>query len=155
MVPGKLFFGVFGTTLATRNSCLPFFARSPNANTCDSLPSNEAAAKTAGEALGLPKSEVHAEVFEDRVTGVKGDQRCYGLLAGVKLSEESSETYGWLQDRLRQLQTGIVEKFLDITRVALLVKERRGGGSLSILVRAFSTRALMTAAVSPLPYIIT
>jgi GMP synthase (glutamine-hydrolysing) len=115
-------------------------------------PSVKTVSETAGEALGLPKSEVHAEVFEDRVTGVKGDQRCYGLLAGVKLSEESRETYGWLQDRLRQLQTGIVEKFPDITRVALLVKERRGGRPLSILVRAVSTRDFMTAAVSHVPW---
>ncbi|TMI52646.1 GMP synthase [Candidatus Bathyarchaeota archaeon] len=115
-------------------------------------PSLETVSETASEALGLPESEVHTEVFEDRVTGVKGDQRCYGLLAGVKLSEESRETYGWLQDRLRQLQAGIVEKFPDITRVALLVKERRGGGPLSILVRAVSTRDFMTAAVSPVPW---
>jgi GMP synthase (glutamine-hydrolysing) len=115
-------------------------------------PSLKAISETASEALGLPKSEVHVEVFEDRVTGVKGDQRCYGLLAGVKLSEESRETYGWLQDRLRQLQTGIVEKFPEVTRVALLVKERRGGGNMSILVRAVSTRDFMTAAVSPVPW---
>jgi GMP synthase (glutamine-hydrolysing) len=115
-------------------------------------PSIKTISETAGEALGLPKSEVHVEVFEDRVTGVKGDQRCYGLLAGVKLSEESRETYGWLQDRLRQLQTGIVEQFPEVTRVALLVKERRGGGNMSILVRAVSTRDFMTAAVSPVPW---
>ena len=115
-------------------------------------PSLETVSETASEGLGLPKSEVHADVFEDRVTGVKGDQRCYGLLAGVKLSEESRETYGWLQDRLRQLQTGIVERFPEVTRVALLVKERRGGGPLSILVRAVSTRDFMTAAVSPVPW---
>ncbi len=115
-------------------------------------PSPKTVSETASAALRLPKSEAHAEVFEDRVTGVKGDQRCYGLLAGVKLSEESRETYGWLQDRLRQLQTGIVEKFPDITRVALLVKERRGGGPLSIVVRAVSTRDFMTAAVSPVPW---
>ena len=112
----------------------------------------KAISETASEALGLPKSEVHGEIFEDRVTGVKGDQRCYGLLAGIKLSEESRETYGWLQDRLRQLQAGIVEKFPDITRVAMLIKERRGGGALSILVRAVSTRDFMTAAVSPVPW---
>ncbi|TMI50653.1 GMP synthase [Candidatus Bathyarchaeota archaeon] len=112
----------------------------------------ETVSETASEALGLPKSEVHADVFEDRVTGVKGDQRCYGLLAGVKLSEESRETYGWLQDRLRHLQAGIVEKFPDITRVAMLVKERRGGRPLSILVRAVSTRDFMTAAASPVPW---
>src|SRR3989475_8652722 len=115
-------------------------------------PSAKTISATASEALGLPKSEVHAEPFEDRVTGVKGDQRSYGLLAAVKLSEESRETYGWLQDRLRQLQTGIVERFPDITRVALLVKERRGGGPLSIIVRAISTRDFMTAAVSPVPW---
>jgi len=115
-------------------------------------PSLDTVPETASEALGLPESEVHADVFEDRVTGVKGDQRCYGLIAGVKLSEESRETYGWLQDRLLQLQAGIVEKFRDITRVALLVKERRGGGPLSILVRAVSTRDFMTAAVSPVPW---
>jgi len=112
----------------------------------------ETVSEAASGALGLPRYEVHVDVFEDRVTGVKGDQRCYGLLAGVKLSEESRETYGWLQDRLRQLQAGIVEKFPDITRVALLVKERRGGGPLSILVRAVSTRDFMTAAVSPVPW---
>ena len=115
-------------------------------------PSLETVSETASEALGLPKGEVHADVFEDRVTGVKGDQRCYGLLAGVKLSEESRETYGWLQDRLRHLQAGIVEKFPDITRVAMLVKERRGGRPLSILVRAVSTRDFMTAAASPVPW---
>jgi len=115
-------------------------------------PSLETVSEIASEALGLPNYEVHADVFEDRVTGVKGDQRCYGLLAGVKLSEESRETYGWLQDRLRQLQAGIVEKFPDITRVAMLIKERRGGGPLSILVRAVSTRDFMTAAVSPVPW---
>jgi GMP synthase (glutamine-hydrolysing) len=45
-----------------------------------------------------------------------------------------------------------VEKFPEITRVALLVKERRGGGPLSIIVRAVSTRDFMTAAVSPVPW---
>jgi len=41
---GKLLVGVFGTTLAARNSCFPFFARSPKASTCDSLPSSDVAA---------------------------------------------------------------------------------------------------------------
>ncbi|HZY48028.1 MAG TPA: GMP synthase, partial [Candidatus Bathyarchaeia archaeon] len=68
----------------------------------------------AGEGLGVPKSEIDVDIFADRVTGVKGDQRSYGLLVGVKLSEESRETYGWLPDRLHQLQTSIVEKFPDI-----------------------------------------
>ena len=115
-------------------------------------PSLKTISEIGGNALGVPKSEVHVDVFEDRVTGVKGDQRSYGRFAGVKLSEESRETYGWLHDRLRQLQTGLVENFQDITRVGLLVKERRIGGSLSALVRAVSTRDFMTAAVSPVPW---
>ena len=115
-------------------------------------PSLKTVSEVASEALGLSKPEVHVDVLEDRVTGVKGDQRCYGLLAGVKLSEDSRETYGWLQEKLRQLQTGIVEKFPDVTRVALLVTERRGRGPLSILVRAVSTRDFMTASVSAVPW---
>jgi GMP synthase (glutamine-hydrolysing) len=141
---------VVETSLAPFNYEQYFAAVIENKFTKDS--SLKTVSETASEALGLPKSEVHVDVFEDRVTGVKGDQRSYGLLAGVKLSEESRETYGWLQDRLRQVQTGIVEKFPDITRVALLVKERRVGGPLSILVRAVSTRDFMTAAVSPVPW---
>ena len=115
-------------------------------------PSMKSIAQVAGEGLGITPADVHVDVFDQRVTGVKGDIRCYGRLAGVKLSEESRETYGWLPDRLRQLQTRIVETFPDITRVALLVKDRRGGGPLSIIVRAVSTRDFMTAAVSPVPW---
>ena len=115
-------------------------------------PSLKSIEHVAGEGLGIPPADVHVDVFDQRVTGVKGDQRCYGRLAGVKLSEDSRETYGWLPDRLRQLQTRIVETFPDVTRVALLVKDRRSGGPLSIIVRAVSTRDFMTAAVSPVPW---
>jgi GMP synthase (glutamine-hydrolysing) len=106
----------------------------------------------AAEATGLPLSEVHVDVFENRVTGVKGDERCYGRLVGVRLQEDSRETYGWLPDRLRRLQAAIVEKFKEVTRIAILVKDKRGAGPLSVIVRAVSTRDFMTAAVSPVPW---
>lgn len=115
-------------------------------------PSLKTVREIAGQGLGIPSSDISVDVFEQRVTGVKGDQRCYGRLAGVKLSEEVRETYGWLPDQLRQLQTSLVEAFPEITRVVLLVKERRGEGSLSVLVRSVSTRDFMTAAVSPVPW---
>lgn len=115
-------------------------------------PSLKTVREIAGQGLGIPSSDIRVDVFEQRVTGVKGDQRCYGRLAGVKLSEEVRETYGWLPDQLRQLQTSLVEAFPEITRVVLLVKERRGEGSLSVLVRSVSTRDFMTAAVSPVPW---
>ncbi len=121
-------------------------------NTFTTDPAFKMVRKVAAEATGLPVSEVHCEVFEDRVTGVKGDERCYGRLAGVRLQEDSRETYGWLQDRLRRLQSALVEKFNDVTRVAMLVKEKRGGDPLSVIIRAVSTRDFMTAAVSPVPW---
>src|SRR4029077_8184706 len=43
MVPGRLFFGVFGTTFAARNCCFPVFARSPNASTVVSEPRRDCA----------------------------------------------------------------------------------------------------------------
>src|ERR1700736_2684876 len=55
IVPGRLFFGVLGTTLAARNCCFPVFARSPNTSTVVSDPSRDSApawisAGTAGSA---------------------------------------------------------------------------------------------------------
>jgi GMP synthase (glutamine-hydrolysing) len=106
----------------------------------------------AADSLGIPSSEVAVDIFRDRVTGVKGDERSYGLLAGVKLKEDSRETYGWLPEKLLHLQKTIVEKAPEVTRVAILVKERRGGAGLSVIVRAVSTRDFMTAAVSQVPW---
>lgn len=115
-------------------------------------PMVKAIKETSARALGLPTGEVHVEVFGDRVTGVKGDERSYGLLVGVRLQEDSRETYGWLPEKLRTLQSGIVGEFVDVTRVAFLVKERRGAGAMSVIVRAVSTRDFMTAAVSAVPW---
>ena len=108
--------------------------------------------ETAAGALGLPSSETRVDVFEDRVTGVKGDTRSYGRLAGIRIQEDSRETYGWLPEKLRLAQSSIVEKFVEVTRVAVLVKEKRGGPSLSVVVRAVSTRDFMTAAVAQVPW---
>jgi GMP synthase (glutamine-hydrolysing) len=115
-------------------------------------PLYESLEETASEALGLPSSETRVDVFEDRVTGVKGDTRSYGRLAGVKIKEDSRETYGWLPEKLRLAQSSIVERFADITRVAVLIKEKRGGSALSVIVRAVSTRDFMTAAVAQVPW---
>ena len=108
--------------------------------------------ETTGEALGLPASETPVDVFNDRVTGVKGDDRIYGRLAGIRIKEDSRETLGWLPDKLQHAQARIVEKFPDVTRVAVMVKERRGGPPMSVIVRAVSTRDFMTAAVAPVPW---
>ena len=112
----------------------------------------ESVEKTTAGALGLPPSETRVDVFEDRVTGVKGDTRSYGRLVGVKIQDESRETYGWLPEKLRLAQSGIVEKFADVARVAVLVKEKRRGPPLSVIVRAISTRDFMTAAVAQVPW---
>ena len=107
---------------------------------------------TAAGALGLPSLETRVDVFDDRVTGVKGDTRSYGRLAGIRIQEDSRETYGWLPEKLRLAQSSIVEKFVEVTRVAVLVKEKRGGHPLSVIVRAVSTRDFMTAAVAQVPW---
>ena len=108
--------------------------------------------ETAAGALGLPASETRVDVFEDRVTGVKGDTRSYGRLAGIKIKDDSRETYGWLPEKLRLAQSSIVEKLAEVTRVAVLIKEKRTGPPLSVIVRAVSTRDFMTAAVAQVPW---
>jgi len=108
--------------------------------------------ETTAEALGLPSSETRVDVFDNRVTGVKGDTRSYGRLVGIKIQDESRETYGWLPEKLRLAQSSVVEKFTDVTRVAVLVKEKRAGSPLSVIIRAISTRDFMTAAVAQVPW---
>ena len=115
-------------------------------------PDYEALSETTAEALGLPPSEIRVDVFEDRVTGVKGDTRSYGAIAGIKIQDESRETYGWLPEKLRLAQSSIIERVPEVTRVAVLVKEKRGGPPLSVIVRAVSTRDFMTAAVAQVPW---
>ncbi len=107
---------------------------------------------TTAQALGLPPKEVTTEVFCDRVTGVKGDERSYGRLAGVMLRDDAREMYGWLPEKLHVLQSSIVERFRDITRVVVLVREKRNTSPFSIIVRAVTTRDFMTAAVAPVPW---
>ncbi len=121
-------------------------------NKFDEQPSVKKVRETAASAFGLPLNEIQAGIFEQRVTGVKGDERCYSGLVGVKLLEENRESYGWLQEKLLHVQSALVGNLPDVTRVAILVKEKRGGGPLSVVVRAVSTRDFMTAAVSPVPW---
>ncbi|HVH16492.1 MAG TPA: GMP synthase [Candidatus Angelobacter sp.] len=115
-------------------------------------PHYETLRETTAGALGLPSSEIRIDVFEDRVTGVKGDTRSYGSMAGIKIQDKSRETYGWLPEKLRIAQSSIIEKLPGVTRVAVLVKEKRGGPPLSVIVRAVSTRDFMTAAVAQVPW---
>ena len=115
-------------------------------------PLPKALRKVAAEALDLPEGDVRAEAFMDRVTGVKGDERSYGRLASIDLRPETREAFGWLHDKLNVLQSSIVESFKDITRVAMLVKDRRSEGQYSILIRAVSTRDYMTASVTPISW---
>ena len=115
-------------------------------------PASDSLEATTAGALGLPVSETRVDVFKDRVTGVKGDTRSYGRLIGIRIQDESRETYGWLPEKLRLAQSSIVEKFTDVTRVAFLVKEKRAGPPLSVIIRAVSTRDFMTAAVAQVPW---
>src|SRR5213594_4536927 len=57
-------------------------------NDFSSDPTFKALRDNSAEALGLPTNEVRTDVFEQRVTGVKGDVRSFGRLCGVKLIEE-------------------------------------------------------------------
>ena len=68
------------------------------------------------------------------------------------MAEESREAYGWLPERLGRLQSALVEKSQDLTRVAFLVKEKRVAGPLSVIVRSVITRDFMTAAVAKVPW---
>ncbi|HZD12640.1 MAG TPA: hypothetical protein VE177_03885 [Candidatus Binatus sp.] len=110
--------------------------------------------KVAADSLNLPEEEIRAESFMDRVTGVKGDERSYGRLVGVALRSDTRETFGWLHEKLRALQSAMVEEFRDVTRVVFLVKDRHGDSDtkFAVLIRAVSTHDYMTAGVTPVSW---
>src|SRR6202451_4372799 len=90
MVPGRLFLGVLGTTLAARNCCLPVFAKSPNRSTWVSTPSSDCAADWISSGTAGPAGFASAAGagFGADVSGPQPDRKPITLRAPTKNGRE-------------------------------------------------------------------
>jgi len=103
------------------------------------------------KSLPLKLNQVDIRVFEDRVTGVKGDERAYGKVAGIDISKTARKTFGADITKLVELEGRVTSSFAELVRVLYLIDGRKTG-KYSLVVRAISTRDFMTADVTPLPW---
>jgi len=105
----------------------------------------------AAEALNLDASQVDVRFFRERATGIIGDKRAYGLIAAIKAFRSSA--------RLPELDYRSLEKMMEhlrkadpaITRVLLLIDEKKRSGY-SIALRAVKTKDFITAAIAEVPF---
>ncbi len=101
--------------------------------------------------LSLRPDEANVRIFEDHATGVKGDERAYGKVAGIGISKTSRKTFGMDVTKLVELEGRVTSSFPELVRVLYLIDERKTG-KYSVVVRAISTRDFMTADVTPVPW---
>ncbi|MEM3517256.1 MAG: ATP-binding protein [Candidatus Bathyarchaeia archaeon] len=102
------------------------------------------------EEQSFPKLRVcyeEAKVFKDLATGVKGDERAYGKIAGVKVKEEFRKKVWSNFTELIAFQSKIISEKKDFTRVLYLINEKNEG-KYAVSIRAIKTRDYMTADVA-------
>jgi len=102
--------------------------------------------------LSLELREVNVRIFRDNATGVKGDERAYGRVAGIRLPAAVRKTLGESTPGLIELEGKVTSSFPEIVRALYLISERGRAARYSIVVRAVNTRDFMTANVTPLPW---
>jgi GMP synthase (glutamine-hydrolysing) len=91
------------------------------------------------------------KVFKNLATGVKGDERAYGKIAGVKIKEKQRENIWNNFEELISLQSRIISEKKDFTRVLYLIEEKNEG-KYAISIRAIKTRDYMTAEVAQIEW---
>jgi GMP synthase (glutamine-hydrolysing) len=102
----------------------------------------------AAKSLSVKSDEIVVRVFLQRATGVKGDERVYGKVAGICVPETNRETLGNDVPKLIELEGQVTSSFPELVRVLYLVDNRVRQGRYSLVVRAVSTRDFMTADVT-------
>ena len=102
----------------------------------------------------FPELDLNIEeikVFKNLATGVKGDKRAYGKIAGVKIKEKYRENIWNNFEALISLQSKIISEKKDFTRVLYLIEEKNEG-KYAISIRAIKTRDYMTAEIAQIEW---
>jgi len=121
-------------------------------NKTEDHPAKESLQKQVAEFLKIQSREVKVSVLQNKATGVKGDMRVYGRIASVSISKEQREVYGWLIEKLRELQSKLISANPEFTRILYAVQEGRERAPYDIAIRAIETRDFMTADIVAVPW---
>ncbi len=108
--------------------------------------------ESASKFLTLNPDEVSVKVFGESATGVKGDERAYGRVAGISLARPIRKKLGGDISKLVALEAQVTSSFPSIVRVLYMIDERKRTTKYSVVIRSINTRDFMTAHVTLLPW---
>jgi GMP synthase (glutamine-hydrolysing) len=108
--------------------------------------------ETVARFLNVPSRHVHMKIFTDKATGVKGGQRRYGEIIGIKAQTMNGRVHQTQIRNLVSLQAKIITENPGVTRVFYAVKDLPEKRPYVIGVRAVQTKDFLTAEVSEIPW---
>jgi GMP synthase (glutamine-hydrolysing) len=115
-------------------------------------PSTSHVQETVARLLNVPSRNVHVKIFRDKATGVKGGERRYGKIVGIKAETVEGKAFQADILKLVSLQAKITSENPTITRVLYTVKETPEKKPYVISIRAVQTKDFLTAQVSEIPW---
>jgi len=108
--------------------------------------------ETVARILNVPSRNVHVKIFRDRATGVKGGQRRYGEIMGIKVQTMNDKIHHVALQNLISLQTRIITENPAVARVFYTVRDVIEKRPYVIGIRAVQTKNFLTAQVSEIPW---
>lgn len=108
--------------------------------------------ETVARFLNVPSRHVQVKIFMVKATGVKGGQRRYGEIVGIKAQTTNGRVHQTPIRNLVSLQAKIITENPAVTRVFYAVKELPEKKPCVIGLRAVQTKDFLTAQVSEIPW---
>lgn len=108
--------------------------------------------EAAARLLNVPSRNIHVKVFKDKATGVKGGERRYGEIVGIKVETMNGRVHQTVIQNLLSLQARIITENPAVARVFYAVKDLPEKKPYVIGIRAVQTKNFLTAQVSAIPW---
>jgi len=106
----------------------------------------------AARALNVPSRNVQVKIFRDRATGVKGGERRYGEIVGIKVQTMNKRIHHVTLQNLIALQARIITENPAVARVFYAVKDVTEKKQYVIGIRSVQTKNFLRARVSEIPW---
>lgn len=108
--------------------------------------------ETVARLLNVPSRNIHAKIFRDKATGVKGGERRYGEILGIKVQTINGNVHQTAIRNIVSLQARIITENPAVARVFYAVKDLPEKKPYVIGIRAVQTKDFLTAQVSEIPW---
>ncbi|MDH5460126.1 MAG: GMP synthase [Candidatus Bathyarchaeota archaeon] len=108
--------------------------------------------ETTARVLNVPSRNVHVKKFRDKATGVKGGERRYGGIVGIKVETMNGKVHQTAIRNLVSLQARIITENPAVARIFYAVKDLPQKKPHVIGIRSVQTKNFLTAQVSEIPW---